>query len=98
MKNSFVKSSKYKVTCHCSDKLLFLLSGVIPMNLISLVFHFPDNLCCLVVRLPGCRPRGPGFDSGRCKIFLVATGLERVPISLLRINEELLERKVAAPV
>jgi hypothetical protein len=28
-----------------------------------------DHLCGLVVRLPGCRPRGPGFDSRNCQIF-----------------------------
>jgi hypothetical protein len=39
-----------------------------------------------------------GFDSRRYKIFCVAVGLERVPLNLVRINEELLERKVAAPV
>jgi hypothetical protein len=43
-----------------------------------------DRLCDLVVRLPGCRPRGPEFDSQRCLSGLV------------RINEELLERKVGA--
>jgi hypothetical protein len=31
-------------------------------------------------------------------IFRVALGLERGPLRLVRINEELLERKVAAPV
>jgi hypothetical protein len=50
------------------------------------------------VSLPGCRPRGPGFDSQRYQIFCVAEGLERGPLSLVRINEELLERKVVAPV
>jgi hypothetical protein len=39
------------------------------------------RLCCLVVRLPGCRPRGPGFYSWRCQIFWVAVGLERGPPS-----------------
>jgi hypothetical protein len=38
------------------------------------------------------------FDSRRYKIFCVAVGLERGSLSLVRINEELLERKVAAPV
>jgi hypothetical protein len=28
-----------------------------------------DRLCGLVVRLPGCRPRGLGFYSQRCQIF-----------------------------
>jgi hypothetical protein len=51
-----------------------------------------------VVRVLGCRPRGPEFDFWRYQIFCVAVGLERDPFSLVRINEELLERKVAAPV
>jgi hypothetical protein len=49
------------------------------------------SLCGLVVR-------GPGFDSLRQQIFYVAVSMERDPLSLMRINEELLERKVAAPV
>jgi hypothetical protein len=57
-----------------------------------------DRLCGLVVRVPGCRLRGPGFDYSRYHIFCVAVGLERDPLSLLRINEELREREVAAPV
>jgi hypothetical protein len=32
------------------------------------------------------------------QIFCVAIGLEGCPLSLMSINEELLERKVAAPV
>jgi hypothetical protein len=46
-----------------------------------------------VVRVLGYRARGPGFDSGRYQLFCVAVGLERGPISLVRINEELIERK-----
>jgi hypothetical protein len=54
-----------------------------------------DNtgICGLVVRVPGCRPRGSGFDFQRYQIFWVAVGLEQDPLSLMRINEELLERK-----
>jgi hypothetical protein len=42
--------------------------------------------------------RGPGFDSRGYQIFCIAVGLEQGPLSLMRINEKLLERKVAAPV
>jgi hypothetical protein len=51
----------------------------------------------VAVRVPGCRPRGPEFDSRRYQIFCEAMGLERGPPSLVRINEELLERKVVVP-
>jgi hypothetical protein len=40
----------------------------------------------------------PELDSRGYQIISVAVGLERGPLSLVRINEELLERKVAAPV
>jgi hypothetical protein len=60
-------------------------------------FNF-DRLCGLVVRVPGYRSSGPGFDSRRYQIFWEVVGLERGPLSLVRITEELFERKVAAPV
>jgi hypothetical protein len=44
-----------------------------------------------VVRVPGYRS---GFDSRRYQIFLEVVGLERGPLSLVRITEELLERKI----
>jgi hypothetical protein len=46
-----------------------------------------------VAKVSGCRHRGPGFDSRRYQIFWVAVCLERGPLSLLSINEELLETK-----
>jgi hypothetical protein len=46
--------------------------------------------CGLVVRVRGCKPRGPGFDTRRYQIFWVAVGLERGSLSLMSINEELL--------
>jgi hypothetical protein len=52
-----------------------------------------DRLYGLVVRVPGCRHRGPGFDSRRYQIFCIAVGLERGSLCLVRINEELLESK-----
>jgi hypothetical protein len=41
--------------------------------------------------------RGPGFDCGHYQKIKVA-GLERGPLSLVSTTEELLDRKVAAPV
>jgi hypothetical protein len=49
-----------------------------------------DHLCGPVVRVPGCRLRGPGFNY---QIFWVAVCLEWGPLILVGINEELLERK-----
>jgi hypothetical protein len=40
----------------------------------------------------------PGFDFRRYQIFSEIVGLERGPLSLVSTTEELLERKVAAPV
>jgi hypothetical protein len=52
-----------------------------------------DRLCGLVVRVPGYSSRGPGFDSRLYEIFLEVVGLERGPLSLVRVIEELLEWK-----
>jgi hypothetical protein len=49
-----------------------------------------DRLCSLVVRVPGYRSRGPGFDSRRYKFFWEVGGLERGPLSLVNTTEELL--------
>jgi hypothetical protein len=53
--------------------------------------NYTDRLCCVVV--PGYRSWGPGFDSRRYQIFWEILGLERGPLSLVRIIEELLEWK-----
>jgi hypothetical protein len=55
-----------------------------------------DRLCGLVVRVLGYRSGGPGFDSRHYQKKIV--GLGRGPLSLLSTTEELLDRKVAAPV
>jgi hypothetical protein len=62
------------------------------------IYMEEGRLCGLVVRVPGCKSRGPGFDSRHYNIFCVAVCLKRGPLSLVRINEELLDRIVAAPV
>jgi hypothetical protein len=50
-----------------------------------------------VVRVLDYRCRGPGFDS-RALPQKKVVGLERGPFSLVSTTEELLDRKVAAPV
>jgi hypothetical protein len=50
-------------------------------------------VCGLVVRVSGYRSRGRGFDSRRFQIFWKAAGLERGPLSLVRITEELPGKK-----
>jgi hypothetical protein len=52
--------------------------------------NYTDRLCGLVVTVPGYRSRGPGFDSRRHQIFWEVVFLERGPLSLVRIIEELL--------
>jgi hypothetical protein len=52
-----------------------------------------DRLCGLVVTIPGYRSRNSGFDSRRYQIFREVLGLERGPLSLVRITEALLEWK-----
>jgi hypothetical protein len=59
-----------------------------PLRVISVFILILDRLCGLLVRVPGYRSRGLGFDS---QIFLEVVGLERGPLSLVRIIEELLE-------
>jgi hypothetical protein len=55
-----------------------------------------DRLCGLVIRVPGYRSGGPGSIPGTTRKELV--GVERGPLSLVSTIEELLDRKVAAPV
>jgi hypothetical protein len=55
-----------------------------------------DRLCGLVVRVFGYRSGGPGSIPGTTRKKVV--GLERGPLNLVSTTEELLDRKVAAPV
>jgi hypothetical protein len=55
-----------------------------------------DRICGLVVRVLGYRSGGPGSIPGTIKKKVV--GLERGALSLVSTTEELLDRKVAAPV
>jgi hypothetical protein len=56
-----------------------------------------DRLCGLVVRVLGYRSSRPGFDSRHYQKEKVV-GLERGPLILVSTTEELLDRKVAAPI
>jgi hypothetical protein len=55
-----------------------------------------DRLCGLVVRVLSYGSGGPGSIPGSTKKTVV--GLELGPLSLVSTTEELLDRKVAAPV
>jgi hypothetical protein len=55
-----------------------------------------DRLCGLVVRVLGHRSGGPGSIPGTTRKKVV--GLERGPLNLVSTTEEVLDRKVAAPV
>jgi hypothetical protein len=58
-----------------------------------------DRLCGLVVRVLGYRSGGPGSIPGTTKKNKKkVVGLARGPLSLVSTTEELLDRKVAAPV
>jgi hypothetical protein len=78
-----------------------------PTKIIAVVAVTLDRLCGLVVRVSGNRSGGPGsipgttrFSGGekKKKKRKTVVGLERGPLSLVSTTEELLDRKVAAPV
>jgi hypothetical protein len=58
----------------------------------------PDRLCGLVVRVLGYRSGGPGSIPGTARQKKKEMCLERGPLSLVSTIEELLDRKLAAPV
>jgi hypothetical protein len=57
------------------------------------VLDMIDALCGQVARVSDYRSRGPGLDSRRYQIFWELVGLQRGPLSLVRIIEDLLEWK-----
>jgi hypothetical protein len=59
-------------------------------------YFLGDRLSGLVVRVLGYRSGGPGSIPGITRKKVV--GLERGPLSLVSTTEEILDRKVAAPV
>jgi hypothetical protein len=78
----------YQITgCHIPEN--YILRTQCHENLIFDIFFF-FCLCDLVVRVSGCRSRGPGFDFRPYQIFCEVGDLERGPLSLVRTIEELL--------
>jgi hypothetical protein len=70
----------------------FIMQPIIIIIIIIMI----DRLCGLVVRVLGYRSGGPG--SIPCTTKKKVVGLERSPLSLVSTTEELLDRKVTAPV
>jgi hypothetical protein len=91
-KTSMRKVFKWRVwDLVCAEVFLTLWVLVI-----SSVSETDDRLFGLVVRVLCHRSGGPGSIPGTNKKKVV--GLERGPLSLVSTTEELLDRKVAAPV
>jgi hypothetical protein len=62
------------------------------------IYIYIYRLCGLVVRDLGYRSGGPGSIPGTTRNKKKVVGLERGPLSLVSRTEELLDRKVTAPV
>jgi hypothetical protein len=71
--------------------LFYLLHYIILFYII--IYFILERLCGLVVRVPGYRSRGPGFDPRPYQIFWEVVGVERGLLSLVSTIEELLGRK-----
>jgi hypothetical protein len=67
------------------------------LRMFTSLYRPGDRLCGLVVRVLGYRSGGPGSIPGTTRKKKLV-GLERGPLSLVSTTEELLDRKVAAPV
>jgi hypothetical protein len=69
-----------------------------------MIYFNSDRLCGLVVRVLGYRSGGPGSIPGTSRFSekkkkgKQVVGLERGQLSLVSTTEELLDKKVAAPV
>jgi hypothetical protein len=85
-KASYIGHQYYSL---CQEEIVY--------RLLKMVTGFKHRLRGLVVRVLGCRSGGPGSIPGTTKKKKLL-GLERGPLSLVSTNEELLDRKVAAPV
>jgi hypothetical protein len=89
------------LACHTTDKIspyamAMLRNPVSSHYFIVLEIYCFYRLCGLVFRVLGYRSGGPGSIPGTTRKKVV--GLELGPFSLVSTTEELLDRKVAAPV
>jgi hypothetical protein len=81
----------------CFEKfVLVLYNNFVWLNLFY-ALYISAHLCGLVVKVPGYRSRGPGFDSQHYQIFWEVVGLEWGPPCFLSIIEELLGRYSSGP-
>jgi hypothetical protein len=74
------------------------LGGLFEYLTVAKLVETSDRLCGLVVRVLGYRSGGPGSIPGTTRKKKRVVGLERGALSLVSTTEELLDRKVAAPV
>jgi hypothetical protein len=80
-----------------SDGTRIIIQQLICSFMFKRVMSVIDRLCGLVVRVLGYRSGGPGSTPGTTKKKKVV-GLVQGPLCLVSTSEELLDRKVAAPV
>jgi hypothetical protein len=91
--NMFLRNV-WTIPHHIPQSILFnMKNSVIHFGVLWGFGSSRDRLRGLEVRFPGYRYRDPGFESWRYQIFWEVVGLERGPLSLVRITEELLEWK-----
>jgi hypothetical protein len=97
MVNSLLLFVAFKFLQKKHNLIYFYQNNRLHFILIHADSLYVDRLCGLVVIVLGYRSGGPGSIPGTTRKKKVM-GLERGPLSLVSTTEELLDRKVAAPV
>jgi hypothetical protein len=87
----------FELICTRGCHYIQILIAKIVSSYLAIICFFTDRLCGLVIRVLGYRSGGPGSISGTTRKKKVE-GLERGPLSLVSTVEEILDRKLAAPV
>jgi hypothetical protein len=88
--------SKASVYCTSGRLLVYVWATCVYCMSLNVEYKKTDRLCVLVVRVLGYRSGGPGSIRGTTRKKVV--GLEWGPLSFVSTTEELLDRKIAAPV